>query len=62
MLPSRLVRQDRADVEQRLRPDRDDADLDELVDRVAQQAGAMNTSATPVQRKNVARLSRREPW
>ena len=23
---------------------------------------AMNTSATPVQRKNVARLIRREPW
>ena len=38
-LPSPSCGQDRADVEQRLRPDVDEPDLDELVDRVAQQPG-----------------------
>ena len=43
-------------VEERLGADGDDADLDQLVDRVASRPAAMNTRAIPVQRKKVARF------
>ena len=52
----------RRDVEERLRPDVDDADLDQLMDGPAEEPAAMKTRATPVQRKKVARFTRRDPW